>query len=114
MDLNKHIFSTVDLILFDLGGVILNINYQKTAEEFQKIGIENFDELYSQAKQSGVFDELETGKISGQFFINHLMKFCPIGTSPNQLVAAWNAMLLDLPIENLNYLRELKKIKSDF
>ena len=43
-------------IIFDLGGVILNIDYDQTANAFKKIGINNFDDIYSQAKQGQVFD----------------------------------------------------------
>lgn len=101
-----------DNIIFDLGGVILNIDYHKTAQAFQNLGLENFDEIYSQAQQSGLFDDFETGKISGQYFINQLLKFLPKNVSPNEVVAAWNAMILDFPLENLNLLRELHTTKN--
>jgi FMN phosphatase YigB (HAD superfamily) len=101
-----------DNIIFDLGGVILNIDYHKTAQAFQNLGLENFDEIYSQAQQSGLFDDFETGKISGQYFINQLLKFLPKNVSPNEVVAAWNAMILDFPLENLNLLRQLKISKN--
>ena len=50
-------------IVFDLGGVLLNINYQLTEQAFVQLGIRNFAELYSQAEQSNLFNKLETGKI---------------------------------------------------
>jgi glucose-1-phosphatase len=98
-----------DAVIFDLGGVILNIDYHKTIEAFQKLGLKDFDKMYSQASQAGLFDLLETGKISAQSFINQLLPYLPLGTSPNHVVEAWNAMLLDFPKENLQFLEELKK-----
>lgn len=96
-------------IIFDLGGVILNIDYHLTKEAFEKLGIEDFDVIYSQAKQTDIFDKLETGKISAQHFINKMLDFLPAGTSPNAVVKAWNAMLLDLPKVRLDLLSSLKQ-----
>ena len=94
-------------IIFDFGGVIINIDYKATIEAFKKLGIDNFDELYSQANQSNLFDDIETGKISPQHFINGLLKLLPNGISPNQVVHAWNAMLLDIPKSRIELLQEL-------
>lgn len=105
-------FKHFENIIFDLGGVILDIDYQKTAVAFQYLGLEKFDEIYSQALQSGLFDDLETGKVSGQYFINQLLDFLPQGTSPNQVVAAWNAMILEFPKENLELLECLNTSKN--
>jgi putative hydrolase of the HAD superfamily len=103
-----------EAILFDLGGVILNIDYQLTARAFEEIGLENFDELYSKAQQSGLFDQFEVGAISQQHFINELLPYLPAGTSPNKVVAAWNAMILEFPGENLNLLNKIKVKKPIF
>ncbi len=51
-------------IIFDLGGVLLNIDYNLTEEAFRAHGFENFNTVYSQLKQEKLFDELETGRIS--------------------------------------------------
>lgn len=95
-------------IIFDLGGVILNIDYNLTAQAFKNLGISNFDELYSKAKQSELFDLMETGKISNQDFRNGIKKVIDKDLSNEQIDHAWNAMLLDLPKERLELLRKLK------
>ena len=64
-----------DAIIFDLGGVILNIDYQKTISSFKKMGIKDFDNLYTQAHQSNLFDKLETGNISENEFYNGILEF---------------------------------------
>lgn len=101
--------TTFDTIIFDLGGVILNLDYQLTTKAFRELGIKNFEEMYSQAQQSNLFDNFETGKISAQHFINLLLPYLPKGVSPNKVVHAWNAMILDFPIERLDLLDELRK-----
>lgn len=98
----------VEAIIFDLGGVILNIDYNLTSKAFIELGLENFDEIYAQAAQTKLFDDIETGKISGSYFINQLLPFLPKNTSPNKVVFAWNAMILDFPKHRLEFLLKLK------
>ena len=98
----------IDTIIFDFGGVLINIDYHKTIYAFKELGIEDFEERYSQADQTSLFNDLEIGKISAQRFINELLKFLPQGTSPNQVVKAWNAMLLDVPESGIELLQRLK------
>ncbi|MFT6921331.1 MAG: HAD superfamily hydrolase (TIGR01509 family) [Crocinitomicaceae bacterium] len=94
-------------IIFDFGGVIINIDYEVTIEAFKNLGIDNFEALYSQASQSNLFDDIETGKISPQHFINGLLELLPSGISPNKVVHAWNAMLLDIPKGRIELLQKL-------
>jgi putative hydrolase of the HAD superfamily len=106
--------STFDTIIFDLGGVVINLDYQKTTRAFEALGLENFGEMYSQATQSGLFDDFEKGKSSVPYFLNKLIDFLPTGTTANQVVEAWNAMILDFPKENLTLLEELKSSHRTF
>ena len=64
----------VKTIIFDLGGVLLNINYHKTIEKFQELGIKNAQKLYSQKKQDDLFNRFETGKINEFEFLSTLKK----------------------------------------
>lgn len=96
-------------IIFDLGGVILNINYENTINEFKKIGITNFDALYTQAQQNQVFDNFETGKISATEFRDYIRDISNTTLTDTQIDMAWNAMLLDLPLKRIEFLKELAK-----
>lgn len=100
-----------DTILFDLGGVLINLNYQKTVEAFIELGVKDLNLTYSQTAQTSLFDDYEIGKISTQQFINSIKKYVPDNVTPNQIVHAWNAMILDFPIENLAFLEELSQQK---
>lgn len=95
-------------IIFDLGGVLLNLDYQLTEKAFVKLGITNFPEMYSQLKQSTLFDDFETGGIPQDEFINALQKAAGITVSHSDMVMAWNAMLLDFPLRRLQILQQLR------
>lgn len=95
-------------IIFDFGGVIINVDYHLTARAFQQLGLDNFDELYSKAKQSSLFDEYEKGLISSAGFRAELKRILRADISDAAIDKAWNAMLLDLPQQRLELLARLK------
>ena len=94
-------------IIFDLGGVILNIDYKLTITEFEKLGLKNADSFYSKKVQNPIFDKIEVGAISPKEFLEQLQKECD-NASIELVENAWNAMLLDLPQSRLNYIKTLK------
>lgn len=99
---------TYQAILFDLGGVLIDIDYHATEKAFEKLGVVDFKERYTQFAQNALFDRLECGEISEQHFINLLLPYTQVGTSPNQVVAAWNAMIGAFPQKKLALLNQLK------
>jgi len=101
-------------IIFDLGGVILDIDYNLTIKAFEKLGIKNAKNLYSQKKQTKVFDLLETGKITEAEFCNILREITNIKATNKQIIEAWNAMLLDFYSGIFDILQKVKKKYKTF
>lgn len=95
-------------ILFDLGGVLYHIDYELTIKAFEKLGIKNFHEHFSQQQQNNLFDRLETGKISDEDFIKEMKVLLPHCTR-KEIIDAWNALLIGLPHENIQLLKDLSK-----
>jgi putative hydrolase of the HAD superfamily len=96
-------------VIFDLGGVLLNVDYHKTADAFKALGAAQFDELYSQANANHLFEALETGEISEDEFYLQIYKYCKPGTHVDEMRSAWNAILLDFRKDSLNVVEKLKK-----
>lgn len=96
-------------IIFDLGGVLLNIDYQRTNKAFTDLGVKNFTELYSQFHANTLFEDLETGRVTEAGFLEQLRPHLPEGTTDQQIIAAWNAMLLDYPVARLQLLQQLRQ-----
>jgi FMN phosphatase YigB (HAD superfamily) len=101
-------------IIFDLGGVLLNLDTNATVEAFKNLGLEKFSEIYSQTAQKELFDDFETGKISAKDFREKVRGFSNISLSDEEIDNAWNAMLLDLPQERLTLLDSLWEDKRLF
>ncbi|MCK5855938.1 MAG: HAD family phosphatase [Bacteroidales bacterium] len=96
-------------IIFDLGGVILNINFQLAAESFKKLGLEDFEGLYSKATQTKLFDRLEKGLISNEEFYAEIRDLSGINMSDSQIDQAWNSLILDFPPARLQLIKDLRK-----
>jgi len=103
-----QIDTSIKNIIFDFGGVILNIDYILTEQAFAKLGLKDFDRIYSQATQKELFDVFEKGLISTVDFRNGIRKFIHDDVSDSQIDEAWNSMLLDLPVERVRLLDKLK------
>ncbi|WP_276496763.1 HAD family hydrolase [Pontibacter litorisediminis] len=99
----------INNIIFDLGGVIINLDYDKSIQELQKLCKSNCNIAYSQKEQSHLFDLLETGNCSNEDFRNGLRDTYGIDATDEQIDEAWNAMLLDIPQERIDLLLELGK-----
>ena len=99
----------IKFLILDLGGVLLNIDYQAPIREFKKLGIEHFETLFTQAKQSELFDLFEKGKISNDEFRKKIREISgQTKISDNEIDGAWNSILLDFPPEKMKLLNELK------
>ncbi|MBX2930932.1 MAG: HAD family phosphatase [Chitinophagaceae bacterium] len=95
-------------IIFDFGGVLLNIDYALTEKAFIQLGVHNFSTLYNQHKASDLFEQLETGKITPNDFYTIFRNISNTQLSNEQIKKAWNAMLLNLPKERVQYLADIR------
>ena len=96
-------------IIFDLGGVLLNLDYGRTRQVFMDLGVEDFDGHYTQFKGSPLFDDLETGKVSDLAFYEDFRRLSGTRLTDEQIRTAWNAMLLDFPPARVELLADLRK-----
>ncbi len=97
----------VDAIILDFGGVLFNIDYDAPARAFQALGMTDFRAIYSQASQTDLFDRLEVGKISNEDFLEALKQYLPHGVSTEQVLHAWNVILLDIPKHRIDFVHRL-------
>ncbi len=95
-------------IIFDLGGVIINLDIPKTISEFNKLSNQPFESIYNQLQQTPVFDLFDKGQITEKDFFIELKKALQNDVTDEELLFAWNAMLLDFPKHRLELLSKLK------
>ena len=98
----------IEAVIFDLGGVILDIDYNLTKKAFEKLGVQEFKEMYSQAEADHLFKDLETGNIKEMSFYEEFNKRLPIPLKNEEIRSAWNAMLLTFRENSLAFLNQIK------
>ena len=101
--------ATIKNILFDLGDVLINIDFKKVKAAFENLGIQDFDQQFSQLSASSLFEELETGKVTAGEFYRKMQLQSNLALSEANIKKAWNAILLDFREESMKQLVELKK-----
>ncbi|MEE0976854.1 MAG: HAD family phosphatase [Bacteroidales bacterium] len=95
-------------LLLDMGGVILDVSYQRVIETFKSYGIENFDKVYTQAKQVEIIDLFEEGKCTAEEFRDGVRKLVGKELSDEQIDKAWFSMILEIPRDVIQLLGVLK------
>jgi putative hydrolase of the HAD superfamily len=94
-------------IVFDLGGVLLDIDYQRSVDAFKYLGIEHFEKMFSQFQANELFEKLERGEINRSDFFDSIRKKVRPEVKDEEIEAAYNALILDFRIKSLEYLEEL-------
>lgn len=94
-------------IIFDLGGVLLNIDFKLTEQAFAELGVTNFSSFFNQFHSNDLFIKLETG-VGDASFYNDFRSATGLGLSDEQIRDAWNALLLDFRKESVKLLPQLR------
>lgn len=96
-------------IIFDMGGVLIDLNRDACIEEFRKLGFPQADELLGNYGQKGIFKGLEIGTVSPQEVYEYISEEIGHYVSPEKINKALDAFLVGLPVYRLEMLRKLKK-----
>lgn len=103
------ILSGIKNIIFDLGGVLLNISPQNTIEAFKKLGMNQLIGDKGLSYDHEIFYLMEQGKITPEEFRNGVRALLPEKVSDDQIDAAWTAMLLDFPPIRVELVKNLRR-----
>lgn len=96
-------------IIFDLGGVLLNIDPRKTIEAFGKLGMEQLVGDKGLSYDHDIFYQMEQGKITPEEFRNGVRQLLTKEVSDDEIDAAWTAMLLDFPAIRVGLVKNLRE-----
>ena len=95
-------------IVFDLGGVLLNLDMQRTHRAFENIGVKDVAALFNIGHAASYFKDYEVGAITDDEFVQAIKKHAALDVSDQAVIDAWNALLLDFPKERIDLLQRLQ------
>ncbi|NDV56613.1 HAD family phosphatase [Bacteroides sp. 519] len=96
-------------IVFDLGGVIMDINRESAVKRFEELGITNAEELLDKYHQKGIFLEVEDGRIDADGFCRKLSELANRELSFEDAKYGWLGFITGVPLYRLHYMEELRK-----
>lgn len=95
-------------IIFDLGGVIMTLDHPEAVRRFKALGLANAEEQLDAYTQTGIFGDLEHGKITAEDFIREISKQVGHEVSYEACRHAWLGYCKEVPARNLTVLQELR------
>jgi len=106
-------------IIFDLGGVILDLNMQDLQKACQRLGLapelffvkadeENTSTVCHGISASKVITAYQVGEMATEAFLSLIQSLCPKDITLNDITEAWNACIGLIPKERLDLIKELR------
>lgn len=99
----------VTTLVFDLGGVIVDLAPERTVEAFVKLSGRKVDEIMQAYLTHPAFFDFEMGKTEEAIFRNAVRDTFAFQADDASIDYCWNAMLVELPQHKLTMLNALKK-----
>lgn len=99
----------IKTIIFDLGGVLYDLDRERCVRNLQQIGIKEADNLLSNYKQSGIFQQLEEGTIRPEVFYDKIREIIGADVPDGEIKAAWDSFLVAIPDYKLKLIAALKE-----
>jgi len=102
-------FKEIKNIIFDLGGVIINLDMDRTARAFAEFTGKSLKEVQDRIATLNIFYKYEVGELNDQEFRNLVREFIGSEITDQQIDQSWNALLLDIPKERIELIKNLGK-----
>ncbi len=110
----NNVLKNIDNIIFDLGGVILEIDLNIIKKGFMSLGFNDLESSFEIFKHNQIFETFEKGQIEPQVMRNEIRKACPSSFSDKQFDTIWNSVIVNYPKKNIELLRDLHEKYNTF
>ena len=95
-------------IVFDLGGVLIDLDFKSAINGLQKAGFTNVKEQLQAFDREGIFQKFELGEISADEFRASIRENSNVSLTDEEVDSLWNLMLLESPREKLELILDLR------
>ncbi|MCV9386498.1 HAD family hydrolase [Reichenbachiella ulvae] len=99
----------IKAIIFDLGGVIINLDEVATVKAFAELANHSVEQVMQHYQISDAFKQYEMGLISSEAFRQEIRTMMNTEATDSAIDQAWNAMLGAIPIERLQLMLDLQQ-----
>ena len=95
-------------IVFDLGGVLVDLDFKAAINGLQEAGFANVKEQLMAFDRGGIFQKFEVGEITADEFRTAIRENSTVTLTDEEVDGLWNAMLLEIPREKLELILHLR------
>ena len=95
-------------IVFDLGGVLVDLDFKAAINGLQEAGFANVKEQLLAFDRGGIFQKFEVGEITADEFRTAIREYSTVTLTDEEVDGLWNAMLLEIPREKLELILHLR------
>ena len=95
-------------IVFDLGGVLVDLDFKAAINGLQEAGFANVKEQLMAFDRGGIFQKFEVGEITADEFRTAIRENSTVTLTDEEVDNLWNLMLLEIPREKLELILELR------
>lgn len=92
-------------IIFDLGNVLYDINFEIMYARFDQLGIPNFENHFTLNKSDELFFDLEKGLISEVEFCEGFNTLYQLQLNHAQIIEAWNSLLIGFRKSSMDWVK---------
>lgn len=107
--MNRNSDMVIKHIIFDLGGVLLNINPLYSLSAFAELGNTTPSALKVMIKAEQIFEKYDTGVYSDEVFRAELCRILGVYLKDEVIDQAWNSLLLDFPAERVLMVEQISQ-----
>ena len=100
-------YSTIKNIIFDLGGVVIDIDFNLTFSAFARLANQSIEETKKVMSDLNIWDRYERGSLTDQDFINIIRESLQLMQTDEEIITAWNALLLELPKKRIDLIKQI-------
>jgi putative hydrolase of the HAD superfamily len=99
---------TVAALLFDMGGVLFEIDFERALLAWQQWSRLSLDELRQRFQMDAAYEQHERGEIDAAAYFAHLRDVLELEATDSEIASGWNAIYLEEITETLNYISAVK------
>jgi len=107
-----HLFTSLNCmiknLIFDFGGVIIDIEPIRVGQSFRDMGVKNIEKVHELAVSRGLYLDLEKGLITPAEFRDGMREVSGLKFTDEQIDNAWNSMIVNFPKSRFDLLKQLK------
>jgi len=100
-------YSSIKNIIFDLGGVVIDIDFELTFNAFAQLADQPVQETKKIMSELNIWDQYERGSLTDQKFIATIKEALHLTHTTQEIIIAWNALLLELPKRRIDLIKQI-------